>query len=153
MLLYESVKIGTRITVCNYEDYQDAVNTKETKGKRKVNAEETDATPKQECKEGIKNEKNEKISFGDFWNLYSKKIGDKKRCLKKWDSLPLETQQKIISTIPVFISSIKDKQFQPYPETYLNQERWNDEIIQTPEKKISFDRPIPEDLKRIMAER
>ena len=25
-----------------------------------------------------------KIPFDDFWNLYNKKIGDKKRCLKKW---------------------------------------------------------------------
>jgi hypothetical protein len=58
MLLYESVQISTRITVCNYEDYQEVVNAKETKGKRKVNGEETDTTPKQECKEGIKNEKN-----------------------------------------------------------------------------------------------
>ena len=99
------------------------------------------------------NNKGVKILFSDFWELYNKKIGAKNKCIKKWDSLPLETQQKIISTMPNFISSIKDKQFQPYPETYLNQERWNDEIIIIPEKKISFDRPIPEDLKRIMAER
>jgi hypothetical protein len=50
MLLYEGIKITTRITVCNYDSYQDIVNTKETKGKHKVNGEETDATPKQECK-------------------------------------------------------------------------------------------------------
>ena len=60
MLVYESIKISTRITVCNYDNYQDIVNTTETKGKRKVNGEETETTPKQECKEGIKNEKNDK---------------------------------------------------------------------------------------------
>jgi len=59
MLLYEGIKITTRITVCNYDDYQEIVNTKETKGKRKVNGEETDTTHKQECKEGIKNDKEE----------------------------------------------------------------------------------------------
>jgi nucleoside-diphosphate-sugar epimerase len=52
MLLYEGIKITTRITVCNYDSYQEQVNTKETKGKRKVNTKETQATPKQECKEG-----------------------------------------------------------------------------------------------------
>lgn len=58
MLVYESIQISTRITVCNYDIYQNEVNAKETKGKRKVNAEETDTLPKQEGKEGIKNEKN-----------------------------------------------------------------------------------------------
>jgi len=24
--------------------------------------------------------------------------------------------------------SIKEKKYQPYPETYINQKRWNDEI-------------------------
>lgn len=52
MLVYESIQISTRITVCNYDDYQTEVNAKETKGKRRVNAEYTDTTPKQECKEG-----------------------------------------------------------------------------------------------------
>lgn len=52
MLVYESIHISTRITVCNYDNYQDIVNTKETKSKRKVNGEETETAPKQECKEG-----------------------------------------------------------------------------------------------------
>ena len=54
MLLYEGIKITTRITVCNYDDYQTVINTEETKGKHKVNGEETETTPKQECKEGIR---------------------------------------------------------------------------------------------------
>jgi hypothetical protein len=58
MLLYESIQISTRITVCNYDNYQIEVNAKETKGKRKVNGEETDTTPKQEGLRMIKNEKN-----------------------------------------------------------------------------------------------
>lgn len=28
----------------------------------------------------------------------------------------------------MFLGQINDKQFQPMPATYLNQERWNDEI-------------------------
>jgi len=31
------------------------------------------------------------------------------------------------------LAVIKDKQYQPFPETYLNQRRWNDEIKQTTE--------------------
>lgn len=51
MLVHESLKFSTRITVCNYDNYQDAVNVKEKISKRSVNAEETMTTPKQECKE------------------------------------------------------------------------------------------------------
>jgi len=68
------------------------------------------------------------ISFDVFWNLYDKKVGDKNRCEKKWNSFTNDVRQKIIDTLPAFLSAIKDKQFQPFPQTYLNQKRWNDEI-------------------------
>lgn len=55
MLIYENVQISTRITVCNYDSYQGEVNGEETQSKRKVNAKETVATPKQE----YKNDKND----------------------------------------------------------------------------------------------
>jgi len=76
-----------------------------------------------------KDEKKINIAFDVFWNLYAKKVGDKERCRKKWDKLKNDDRQKIIDTLPEFISSIREKQFQPFPETYLNQKRWNDEII------------------------
>lgn len=71
----------------------------------------------------------EKILFNKFWDLYNKKVWDKKKCKKKWDMLNKEIQEKIIDTLPSFLSTIKNKQFQPYPETYLNQERWENNII------------------------
>ncbi|MCK9281563.1 MAG: DUF6291 domain-containing protein [Melioribacteraceae bacterium] len=74
-------------------------------------------------------EKEINILFDVFWNLYNKKVGDKKKCEKKWNSFNDEIREKIIDTLPAFILTIKDKQFQPFPQTYLNQERWNDEII------------------------
>lgn len=77
------------------------------------------------------------IGFNVFWNLYNKKVGDKNRCEVKWNKLKDTDRQKIIDTLPNFISNIKDKQYQPHPETYLNQERWNDEIqIETTVKKM-----------------
>jgi hypothetical protein len=68
------------------------------------------------------------ITFETFWNLYNKKVGAKSKCENKWNKLKDEERQKIIDTLPKFKASIKDIQFQPFPETYLNQERWNDEI-------------------------
>ena len=69
------------------------------------------------------------ISFDVFWNHYDKKVGDKKKVENKWNKLKNDERQKIIDTLPTFINSIPDKKFQPFPETYLNNKRWNDEII------------------------
>lgn len=71
-----------------------------------------------------------KLDFSVFWDLYNKRVGDKSGCKKKWDKLSLETQNKIIKTLPGFKSKIEDKKFQPHPSTYLKQERWNDEAIE-----------------------
>ena len=72
---------------------------------------------------------NTKITFDVFWNLYDKKVGAKKNCEKKWIKLKLIDQEKIISILPEWLTQFSDKQFQPFPQTFLNQERWNDEII------------------------
>lgn len=68
-------------------------------------------------------------SFNLFWDLYNKKVGDKTKCSKKWNKLLQADKDKIMATLPAFLKTISDKQFQPFPETYLNQGRWNDEVI------------------------
>ena len=77
-------------------------------------------------KDKDKDKDKDKIPFQQFWDLYDKKVGDKSRCEKKWHSLSDAERQKIIDTVPAFKKSIKDIQYLPYPETYLNQKRWND---------------------------
>lgn len=74
------------------------------------------------------------IEFEIFWNLYNKKVGSKDSCESKWKKLTNEERQKIIDTLPNFLKAITDKQFQPHPQTYLNQKRWNDEL--TPTKQV-----------------
>ena len=76
------------------------------------------------------------IDFEIFWNLYNKKKGDKDKIKIKWEKLKNEERQKIIDTLPTFLGSITDKQYQPFPETYLNNKRWNDEITVNTEKKL-----------------
>lgn len=73
-------------------------------------------------------EKELNIPFDVFWDSYGRKEGDKNACKKKWHKLSDADRQKIIDTLPAFLAKIKDRQFQPYPATYLNQQRWNDEI-------------------------
>lgn len=89
-------------------------------------------TPKQIEKKLKRKEKETNIDFDIFWNLYNKKVGDKTKVENKWNKLENEDRQKIIDTLPNFLNSITDKQFQPFPETYLNNKRWNDEIIINP---------------------
>lgn len=72
------------------------------------------------------------ISFDVFWDLYDKKVGNKKLCIQRWNKLTDDERQKIVDTLPQFKASIRDVQFLPYPEKYLNQQRWNDEIIIKP---------------------
>lgn len=67
------------------------------------------------------------IVFDEFWNLYDKKVA-KAKCEPKWNKLKDSEREDIMRTLPKFLKSIKDKQFQPYPYTYLNQRRWEDEI-------------------------
>lgn len=69
------------------------------------------------------------IEFDIFWSLYDKKKGDKADCIKKWNKLKDEEREKIIHTLPDFLKQITDKKFQPMPATYLNQKRWEDELI------------------------
>lgn len=71
----------------------------------------------------------EKIAFDVFWNLYGKKVGDKEKLIKKWDSFPAEEQRKILDYLPLYIISKPDKQFRKDPTTFFNNKSWNDEII------------------------
>lgn len=83
-------------------------------------------------------EESVKIDFNVFWDLYNKKKGNKEKVKSKWDNLSLKTQEKIIETLPKFIGSISDKQYQPYPEVYLNNKRWEDEIEDTPAETTAY---------------
>jgi hypothetical protein len=78
----------------------------------------------------IKEKERINIGFDVFWNLYDKKIGAKEKCEAKWNKLKDTERQKIIDTLPEFKKVNPHKQFVPYPETYLNQKRWND-VIET----------------------
>ena len=79
------------------------------------------------------------LDFETFWNLYNKKKGTK-QAKDKFLKLPQKDVNKILLTVKSFVGSIKDKQFQPLPTSYLNGERWNDEISEV--KNIKFAQKI-----------
>ena len=76
------------------------------------------------------NNKELNILFDVFWNLYDKKVS-KQKAEAKWNKLKDDDRVKIIDTLPAFLARIKDKQFQPNPDTYLNNRRWEDELPAT----------------------
>jgi hypothetical protein len=77
----------------------------------------------------IKNYSNKDILFDQFWSIYPvKKV--KKTAEQKWSKLNDKDKKAILEDIPKRIESDDSwiRGFIPHPTTYLNQERWNDEI-------------------------
>lgn len=109
----------------------------------------TERTEKQSESNAIKERKEKErkeinIVFDIFWNLYDKKVGDKDKLKKKWESLNDDERQKAISHIPKYKESQPDKKFRKDPSTYLNNKSFNDEIISqsTPQSNFKTVEPI-----------
>ena len=67
-------------------------------------------------------------SFETFWLLYAKKRG-RKRTEAKWNKLSLRDKIDCINAVPAYVASTPDAQYRCDPLTYLNGERWKDEIL------------------------
>lgn len=79
------------------------------------------------CK--VANVTDEVLDFVRFWNLYGYKVGDKARCAKKWERLPMEDRMLALAGIARQRRHSESKGTEmPYPETYLNQRRWENEF-------------------------
>lgn len=92
--------------------------------------------------------------FDDFWKEYPRRVKRKKTKII-WD------QKKLYLIFDQIISNIrqrnatewkgKEKQYIPHPTTYLNNEQWNDEILEInhDRKENSVERSFREGLERI----
>jgi hypothetical protein len=69
------------------------------------------------------------ISFDIFWDLYDKKVGDKEKLKKKWDSMKDDDRSLIIEYIPKYKLIQPEKKFRKDPQTFFNNSSWNDELI------------------------
>jgi len=67
-------------------------------------------------------------SFEQFWNLYGKKV-DRKAVEKKWGRLKESDKQVILLHVPKYVASTPDVKFRKNPETYINDNAWENEII------------------------
>jgi hypothetical protein len=78
------------------------------------------------------------MTFAVFYGLYPRKMA-RKDAEKAWNKLTPDQQHECIEAMPNYLKywKIKEtaKDFIPYPATFLNQERWTDEIDIEPLKK------------------
>lgn len=85
--------------------------------------------------------KNENIDFfNEFWSAYPKKVG-KQVALKSFSKLRVgrELLDKMLEAIRKQMRSEQwqDSQYIPNPSTWLNQERWNDELPKAKQPKVA----------------
>jgi hypothetical protein len=92
-----------------------------------------DTLQEKEKETDIETDKEKEAAFDAFWNLYPKKASKKeayKSFCKAYKSKTLP--DNLLDILSKWIHTDdwkKDKgQFIPYPSTWLNQERWNDEL-------------------------
>lgn len=127
MVMTKSETQTTRLTVCKYDSYQDLRNANETQMKLKRNANETQTTPNNNDN-NINKENKRENDFNIFWQSYPNK-SNKKGCFNKFIKLKDKDVVKILETINDFVRYKPFTNYNhPNPMTYLNQERWNDEI-------------------------
>lgn len=69
----------------------------------------------------------EDLSFDRFWIEYDNKVGNKKRAEKLWTELSEQNKLLALKYIKRYDSLLKIQNgiAKLYPETYLNQKRWN----------------------------
>ena len=76
--------------------------------------------------------------FDEFWSLYPRKIA-KATARKAWQRLTAEQQlmaAKAIDTHCQYWSAKETElEFIPHPATWINQERWEDELVIEPKKQ------------------
>jgi hypothetical protein len=103
----------------------------------------------------VKNKRIKEIytcSFDSFWEIYPRKTG-KKKALASW--MKIAPDEQLTETICTAIEKQKKSdqwtrdggQFIPHPATWLNGERWNDEVdirVEKPDVK-KFGKEVDED--------
>ena len=119
--MLEAMLIALLKHLANGNANGDIEDTNESKGGMGENAE-------------LQNEKpasNYSVEFEMWWNLYDKKVGDKKKLMAKWRKIPKRDIGEIFRHTKDYVRATPDKKFRKNPQTYLNNESWNDEIIES----------------------
>lgn len=76
--------------------------------------------------------------FDEFWTIYDKKI-EKPQAEKAWKKAKpsVELQLQIYAAARQYVQSTPDKKYRKNPSTWLNNQCWNDEVVNE-QKKVGF---------------
>lgn len=131
MIDTEGLSKTTRLTVCNYDTYQDCDHTNDTQVTRSRHARDT----KQEGK-NAKNGKKKDI-FVQFWNAYPRKV-NKKRAEELFVKLKQSDIEELMDFMPAFQkwAETKEQRYIPHATTFINGRRWEDELEKTEDQKL-----------------
>ena len=73
------------------------------------------------------------MTFDEFWSIYPRRVA-KKKAKQAWDKIKVtpEIAEKIRKNISIQLSGghwkTSEMSYIPHPATYLNGERWDDEV-------------------------
>ncbi len=87
--------------------------------------------------------------FSEWWQKYPRKVG-KAKCLRFWKSHKLDKKaDELIEKLDQQLAwqyCHTERRFIPHPYTYLNQERWEDEVEQ-----IHVEDTMPKENEKLVA--
>ena len=122
MLIKQKSSVTTLISICNYDAYQGDDTTDSTTDGHQTDINKNDKNDKNNIYRS-----NDVYSFGEFWDDYAKKVGDKDKLRNKWSKLSQADKLKIKEYIPKYKKAQPDKKYRKNPETFLNNKSWHDE--------------------------
>jgi hypothetical protein len=69
------------------------------------------------------------MDFECFWGAYPRRLA-KKDARKAWEKLTAQQQEAAMKSLPSHIEHWSDREMKyvPYPASWLNGERWEDEL-------------------------
>lgn len=71
----------------------------------------------------------DEYTFDRAWNLYEKKVGSKDKLKRAWNRMSKRDRKAATEHIPAYVLSTPDRHYRLNFQTFLNQKRWNDELI------------------------
>ena len=142
-IAFEPIKQSLKRDLKRYEEYIEKQSLNGAKGGRPKKATETQETqpflekPKKadSVSDSVNVNDNESdiinnLDFDSIWNMYLK-VGNKKKSQELYNKQTKAKKELIRNHIPLYIKNHIDndkKDFIPHLTTYLNGERWNDEL-------------------------
>lgn len=98
---------------------------------------------------GVENEIKIKVwpTFEDFWDLYQKKVALPK-AKASWGKLKQPEKEKAMAHVPLYVQSTPDKKYRLNPTTYLNNQGWENEIIENEKSTKTAEQELTEEWNR-----